>query len=138
MSTTPATPASTLTPEQKAQRALFLKTHLKITHDTSHSRFIITPEDLNSLYPDEPDRRTDENARLVYTLTPPTTDDGVTVIDFVSTYCPPQFRGPTGISEYLVKVGLTWATQQQYQIKATCWYVNHFLPFTPDGNDAKL
>ncbi|MGB0942140.1 MAG: GNAT family N-acetyltransferase [Marinomonas sp.] len=48
------------------------------------------------------------------------------VIDFKSTFVPPALRGK-GIAEQLVRAGLSWAKAQDYQITATCWYVEKFL-----------
>ncbi len=47
-------------------------------------------------------------------------------INFHHTFVPPAFRGK-GLAEKLVRHGLTWARQQQYQISASCWYVQKFL-----------
>lgn len=48
------------------------------------------------------------------------------VIDFKSTFVPPSLRGK-GIAEQLVRTGLSWAKEQDYQIEASCWYVEKFL-----------
>ncbi|MDP5137064.1 GNAT family N-acetyltransferase [Rheinheimera baltica] len=47
-------------------------------------------------------------------------------IDFHHTFVPPAFRGK-GLAEQLVRHGLNWAKTQQYQIHASCWYVQKFL-----------
>ncbi|MEO3877639.1 GNAT family N-acetyltransferase [Rheinheimera fenheensis] len=47
-------------------------------------------------------------------------------INFHHTFVPPTFRGK-GLAEKLVRHGLAWARQQQYQISARCWYVQKFL-----------
>ncbi|MEW5682050.1 MAG: GNAT family N-acetyltransferase [Pseudomonadota bacterium] len=47
-------------------------------------------------------------------------------INFQHTFVPPAFRGK-GLAEKLVRHGLAWARQQQYQISASCWYVQKFL-----------
>ncbi|GAB59545.1 GNAT family N-acetyltransferase [Rheinheimera nanhaiensis] len=47
-------------------------------------------------------------------------------INFHHTFVPPTFRGK-GLAEKLVRHGLAWARQQQYQISASCWYVQKFL-----------
>ena len=47
-------------------------------------------------------------------------------IDFTHTFVPPEFRGK-GLAEKLVRHGLAWAQSQQYQITASCWYVQKFL-----------
>jgi predicted GNAT family acetyltransferase len=47
-------------------------------------------------------------------------------IDFTHTYVPESLRG-RGIAEQLVRAGLAWAREQDYQIEASCWYVDKFL-----------
>lgn len=49
-----------------------------------------------------------------------------TQIDFTHTYVPESLRG-RGIAEQLVRAGLAWAREQDYQIEASCWYVDKFL-----------
>ncbi|HEX5792147.1 MAG TPA: GNAT family N-acetyltransferase [Rheinheimera sp.] len=48
------------------------------------------------------------------------------VINFQHTFVPVEFRGK-GLAEQLVRHGLAWAKTQQYQITASCWYVQKFL-----------
>ncbi len=47
-------------------------------------------------------------------------------IDFHHTFVPVAFRGQ-GLAEQLVRHGLSWARAQQYQILASCTYVQKFL-----------
>lgn len=47
-------------------------------------------------------------------------------LDFTRTYVPFRQRGK-GIAEALVETGLAWAKQHDYQIQASCWYVEKFL-----------
>jgi len=47
-------------------------------------------------------------------------------IDFTRTFVPPALRGQ-GIAEKLVRAGLGWAREQDYEIQASCWYVARFL-----------
>ena len=47
-------------------------------------------------------------------------------VDFTSTYVPEELRGQ-GIAEALVRRGLSWARAQNYEIRASCWYVQKFL-----------
>ena len=47
-------------------------------------------------------------------------------IDFDHTFVPPAFRGK-GLAEQLVRHGLAWAKSQQYQLYASCSYVQKFL-----------
>lgn len=51
---------------------------------------------------------------------------GAPAIDFYRTYVPPEFRGK-GFAEKLVRQGLSWAKDQGYEIRASCWYVQKFL-----------
>lgn len=48
------------------------------------------------------------------------------VVNFNHTFVPIEFRGK-GLAEKLVRHGLAWAKAQQYQITASCWYVQKFL-----------
>ncbi len=47
-------------------------------------------------------------------------------IDFTNTFVPFRARGK-GFAEALVKEGLSWAKQQDFNIQASCWYVDKFL-----------
>jgi predicted GNAT family acetyltransferase len=47
-------------------------------------------------------------------------------IDFTYTFVPPALRG-RGIAEKLVRTGLSWARAQEYEIQASCWYVQRFI-----------
>ncbi|MDP2714261.1 GNAT family N-acetyltransferase [Rheinheimera sp.] len=47
-------------------------------------------------------------------------------INFHHTFVPPAFRGK-GLAEKLVRHGLAWAKAQQYQLNASCSYVQKFL-----------
>jgi uncharacterized protein len=49
-----------------------------------------------------------------------------TIIDFTSTFVPPEFRGK-GLAEKLVRTGITWAKEQGYELQASCWYVAKFI-----------
>lgn len=64
-------------------------------------------------------------ALLQYRLLGPDPDNPGAV-DFTSTYVPEELRGQ-GIAEALVRRGLSWARAQNYQIQASCWYVQKFL-----------
>lgn len=59
-------------------------------------------------------------------VSPPSSGEGPTVIDFTHTYVPTELRGQ-GLAESLVRHGLHWARQQGYEIRASCWYVEKFL-----------
>ncbi len=48
------------------------------------------------------------------------------LVDFNHTHVPFRARGK-GHAEALVDVGLGWAKQQDFKIKASCWYVKKFL-----------
>ncbi|MCR4534007.1 N-acetyltransferase [Shewanella xiamenensis] len=47
-------------------------------------------------------------------------------IDFSRTFVPDELRGK-GLAERLVRHGLKWAKAQDYEIAASCWYVQKFL-----------
>jgi len=61
-----------------------------------------------------------EESVLEYRLLP---DQG---IDFTRTFVPEVLRGQ-GIAEQLVRTGIAWARQQDYEMQASCWYVKRFL-----------
>lgn len=67
-----------------------------------------------------------ENQQAVLEYALDTSAEGAQSIDFYSTYVPPEFRGK-GFAEKLVRQGLSWAREQGYEIRATCWYVQKFL-----------
>jgi predicted GNAT family acetyltransferase len=47
-------------------------------------------------------------------------------IDFSRTFVPDELRGK-GLAERLVRHGLKWAKAQEFEIGASCWYVQKFL-----------
>ena len=53
-------------------------------------------------------------------------ENGVIVIDFTSTFVPPEFRGK-GLAEKLVRAGIKWAKEQNYELQASCWYAARFI-----------
>ena len=57
---------------------------------------------------------------LEYRLLP---DRGV---EFTHTFGPVALRGH-GIAEKLMRTGLDWARQQEFEITSSCWYVSRFL-----------
>ena len=61
-----------------------------------------------------------EEAVLEYRLLP---DNG---IDFTRTFVPEALRG-VGVAEKLVRTGIAWARDQDYDMQASCWYVTRFL-----------
>ena len=63
--------------------------------------------------------RQEDLAELKYQLNVP-------CIHFTSTYVPDSMRGQ-GVAEKLVRTGLAWARDQQYDITTSCWYVDKFL-----------
>lgn len=65
-------------------------------------------------------------ARLDYQITPALAAGRPQCINFSHTYVPPELRGQ-GVAEKLVRTGLQWAQQQQFEIRASCWYVAKFL-----------
>ncbi|QYJ78945.1 GNAT family N-acetyltransferase [Shewanella acanthi] len=81
------------------------RSELAIEHQQMNNRFIITFEGCEAV--------------LEYRL------QGAD-IDFCRTFVPNELRGK-GLAERLVRHGLKWAKEQQYQIVASCWYVQKFL-----------
>jgi hypothetical protein len=79
---------------------------MDIQHDIERQRFIVQMDG--------------GEARLEYRLLP---GHG---IDFSHTFVPPALRG-RGIAEKLVRTGLAWARQQEFEIQASCWYVRRFI-----------
>jgi hypothetical protein len=77
-----------------------------ITHQPELHRFISRIDDAESI--------------LEYRLLP---DNG---IDFTRTFVPEVLRGQ-GIAEKLVRTGIAWAREQEYEMQASCWYVTRFL-----------
>lgn len=80
-------------------------TEISIAHHVKQQQFVIEIEG--------------EQAVLEYQLQ----DDQ---IDFSRTYVPETLRGK-GLAEHLVTHGLRWAKEQQFQITASCWYVQKFI-----------
>lgn len=66
----------------------------------------------------------EQQAVLQYSLS--NVQQGITAIDFNSTFVPPEFRGK-GLAEKLVRTGIKWAKEQGYELHASCWYVAKFI-----------
>jgi predicted GNAT family acetyltransferase len=82
----------------------------QILHDTDKRRFTLTLDN--------------QAAILEYQI-----DQGPAgkqIVDFTHTFVPPEFRGK-GHAEKLVRHGLSWAREQGYEIRASCWYARMFL-----------
>jgi len=79
---------------------------MDIQHDIERQRFVLQTDG--------------GEATLEYRLLP---GNG---IDFSHTFVPPALRG-RGIAEKLVRTGLSWARSQEYEIRASCWYVQRFI-----------
>ncbi|MGH1428706.1 MAG: GNAT family N-acetyltransferase [Arenicella sp.] len=47
-------------------------------------------------------------------------------VDFYSTFVPNTHRGQ-GIASALVKTGIAWAKEQNYDMHASCWYARKHL-----------
>jgi uncharacterized protein len=76
-----------------------------ISHQPEQQRFVLTVDDAEAV--------------LDYSL------HGNT-INFHHTFVPLAFRGK-GLAEKLVRHGLAWAKAQQFQLQASCSYVQKFL-----------
>ncbi len=81
-----------------------------IEHDPARQRFVLSTGG--------------EPAVLDYRLSPDSRQPSA--INFTHTYVPNEFRGK-GLAESLVRHGLRWAKEQNYEISASCWYVGKFL-----------
>jgi predicted GNAT family acetyltransferase len=79
---------------------------MDIQHDVAQQRFMVIVDGSEAL--------------LEYRLLP---GNG---IDFSYTFVPPALRG-RGIAEKLVRTGLSWARDRDYEIQASCWYVQRFI-----------
>ena len=79
---------------------------MDIQHEIEQQRFVLSLEG--------------SEAVLEYRLLPGNT------IDFSHTFVPPALRG-RGVAEKLVRTGLSWARAQEYEIQASCWYVQRFI-----------
>lgn len=87
-------------------------TEKTVSHQPEKNRFVIMLGDQEAVL----DYRLSRNATV-------TTD---ATVNFTHTYVPPDLRGK-GLAEALVRTGLKWARQNDYQIQASCWYVAKFL-----------
>jgi len=67
-----------------------------------------------------------EGAQAVLEYSLSNIQQGITTIDFTSTFVPPAFRGK-GLAEKLVRAGIQWAKEQGYELHASCWYVAKFI-----------
>jgi predicted GNAT family acetyltransferase len=47
-------------------------------------------------------------------------------IDFSRTFVPENLRGH-GIAEKLVRTGIAWARENDFELQASCWYVRRFI-----------
>ncbi len=47
-------------------------------------------------------------------------------VDFNHTFVPDDLRG-RGIAETLVRTGLSWAKDEGYDVRASCWYARKFI-----------
>lgn len=80
---------------------------LEIVHSPENSKFYCVIDNA------------DVNAELLYSL------DG-NAIDFYRTFVPPEARGGK-VAFRLVERGISWAEEQNYNISASCWYVQKYL-----------
>lgn len=67
-----------------------------------------------------------EGAQAVLQYSLSSSQQGTTTIDFNSTFVPPEFRGK-GLAEKLVRTGIKWAKEQDYELHASCWYAAKFI-----------
>ena len=76
-----------------------------IEHQAAQQRFVLTQDNATAL--------------LEYQL------DGLT-INFYHTFVPSEFRGK-GLAEQLVRHAINWARTENYQLTASCSYVQRFI-----------
>lgn len=76
-----------------------------IEHQAAQQRFVLNQDNATAL--------------LEYQL------DGLT-INFYHTFVPPEFRGK-GLAEQLVRHAINWARTENYQLTASCSYVQRFI-----------
>lgn len=84
---------------------------IPVEHHPQRHRFVVDTDGRESI--------------LQYRLLGPDADHP-RAVDFTRTYVPEELRGQ-GIAEALVRHGLSWARAQNYEIQASCWYVQKFL-----------
>ena len=96
---------------------------LQIIHSPDESKFYCVIENADDRLDDRTDINSDVNAdinaELLYTL------EGNS-IDFYRTFVPPEARG-SKVAYRLVEQGITWAEEQDFDISASCWYVQKYL-----------
>lgn len=93
-----------------------LEQQIVVNHDQAASEFFVDLSllDLDLLGTD------DEKAVLKYRL------DKVNRVDFYNTFVPKLARGK-GIAEALADAALAWATKNNFEQRASCWYVQKHL-----------
>jgi hypothetical protein len=79
---------------------------VEVHHQPQQQRFFIALED--------------KIAMLEYTVS----DEGC--CDFHRTYVPFSLRGK-GYADLLAQTAVSWATEQGYQLVASCWFVETFI-----------
>ena len=79
---------------------------VSVIHEPERQRFVSVLEEVESV--------------LEYRLLPDH------VIDFTRTFVPESLRGQ-GIAEKLVRTGISWAREQDFEMMASCWYVSRIL-----------
>ena len=93
---------------------------MDIQHDIERQRFVLLVEGSEAVLEY---RLLAGSKATQITVTEPSASNG---IDFTYTFVPPALRGG-GIAEKLVRTGLSWARAQEYEIQASCWYVQRFI-----------
>lgn len=99
----------------KKERPVITK-EIIVNHDQVASEFFVDLGSLDSGLLGSGDER----AVLKYRM------DSACSVDFYNTFVPRLARG-RGIAEALVDAGLAWATEKNYEQRASCWYVQKHL-----------
>jgi predicted GNAT family acetyltransferase len=55
-------------------------------------------------------------------------DPGKTIVDFVHTFVPPQWRGAKStMAVDIPKMAFAWASSKNLKIKRSCWYLQDVI-----------
>ncbi len=72
----------------------------------------------------------DDKAYIRYRLAE--SQAGTIAVDFYTTYVPDEYRGKS-LAGILVEAAFAWADENEYEIKASCWYAELKLKKRSNG-----